>query len=182
MNCVDPIRDPRLVYDIGIYLKQRSERNYILYQIGVYVGIRVSDIIQLRVRDVANKDRISIREKKTRKTKTFTVNAKLKKEIAQYCKGKKPDDFLIKSRQGYNQPICREMAYKILDEVGKIFGLYNLGIHSLRKTFGYHFYKQYKDVVALQKLFNHSDPSYTLRYIGWEQSELDKMVKGFKIY
>lgn len=41
---------------------------------------------------------------------------------------------------------------------------------------------QYKDVVTLQKIFNHADPSITLHYIGIEQSHINKMIKGFKIY
>ena len=53
----------------------------------------------------------------------------------------------------------------------------NIGTHSFRKTFGYHFYKDNKDVVTLMKLFNHHDPSITLRYIGIERDEMSKAVK-----
>ncbi|MCJ2173246.1 hypothetical protein C7M22_00288 [Bacillus velezensis] len=42
----------------------------------------------------------------------------------------------------------------------------NIGTHTLRKTFGYHFYRQTKDVAMLQEIFNHSDQRTTLRYIG----------------
>ena len=45
------------------------------------------------------------------------------------------------------------------------------GTHSMRKTFGYHHYKKYKDVAMLQKIFNHSSPAVTLTYIGIEQEE-----------
>lgn len=58
------------------------------------------------------------------------------------------------------------------------FRLGNVGTHTLRKTFGYHFYTQFKDVVALQKIFNHKDQKETLIYIGIQQDELDsKMIK-----
>lgn len=36
-----------------------------------------------------------------------------------------------------------------------------MGTHTLRKTFGYWHYKQYKDVAILQDIFNHSAPSIT---------------------
>ena len=48
----------------------------------------------------------------------------------------------------------------------------NFGTHTLRKTFGYHFYKQFKDIVMLQKILNHSHPSITLRYIGIDEDEI----------
>lgn len=49
------------------------------------------------------------------------------------------------------------------------------------KLFGYHFYKKTKDVAMLQKLFNHSSPSTTLRYIGIEQDEIDEAYEDFEI-
>lgn len=51
----------------------------------------------------------------------------------------------------------------------------------LERHFGYHFYKKNKDVAMLQKLFNHSSPSITLRYIGIEQDEIDEAYEDFEI-
>ena len=73
------------------------------------------------------------------------------------------------------------MAYKILRDAAAHVGLENIGTHTLRKTFGYHFYKQYKNVALLQKIFNHSDPQVTLRYIGIDQDEMDYAMRNFKI-
>ena len=55
----------------------------------------------------------------------------------------------------------------------------NIGAHTLRKTFGYHHYKKYNDIVLLQKIFNHSSPSVTLRYIGIEQDTIDESYMNF---
>ena len=38
-----------------------------MFLIGVNSGLRISDILRLRVRDVKGKDYISLREKKTKK-------------------------------------------------------------------------------------------------------------------
>ena len=54
-----------------------------------------------------------------------------------------------------------------------------MGTHTMRKTFGFHFYQQTKDVALLQVLFNHSSPSVTLRYIGINQNILDKAMERF---
>lgn len=54
-----------------------------------------------------------------------------------------------------------------------------IGTHTLRKTFGYHHYEKFKDVVMLQKIFNHSSTEITLRYIGIEQDEIDESYVNF---
>jgi integrase len=74
------------------------------------------------------------------------------------------------------------MAYKIMQEVADKFSLECIGCHTLRKTFGYHFYQQTKDVVTLMKIFNHSHPNVTLRYIGIEQESINKAIKKFRIF
>ena len=43
---------------------------------------------------------------------------------------------------------------------------YNVGTHSLRKTFGYRYYKTTGDLDTLQRIFNHSSSLITMRYIG----------------
>lgn len=182
MNYVEPIRDPALVKQICIYLKKNNPRNFIMFYIGIYSGLRISDIIKLRVIDVLNKNNINLRERKTGKQKIYAINPALKKELKAYCEGKHLNEYLIKSREGGNKPISRERAYQIIREIGELFGIPNLGTHSLRKTFGYHHYMQYKDVVMLQKIFNHASPAITLKYIGIEQETIDKSIKNFKIF
>ncbi|MBF5067517.1 tyrosine-type recombinase/integrase, partial [Salmonella enterica subsp. enterica serovar Istanbul] len=90
-------------------------------------------------------------------------------------------DYLIKSRQGANRPIDRSTAYRILRDAAKHVGLTDIGTHTLRKTFGYHFYMQTKNVALLQELLNHSRPDITLRYIGINQDTLDKAMDKFRI-
>jgi integrase len=99
-----------------------------------------------------------------------------RKKVCQFCADKTDDEYLIKSRNEENKPLTRFMAYKILSEAGKSFGLERIGTHTLRKTFGYHYYKQTKDVALLQKMFNHSDPSITLRYIGIMQDDINNAI------
>ncbi|NUK31028.1 tyrosine-type recombinase/integrase [Parageobacillus sp. VR-IP] len=87
----------------------------------------------------------------------------------------------MKSRNGHNKPIGRSMAYKILRKVAERFHLDEIGTHTLRKTFGYHFYQQTKDVAMLQEIFNHSSPVITLKYIGVNQDSMDRAMTKFKI-
>lgn len=183
MNFVQPIRDPRLVEDIANYLKKRNERDYIMFLLGIYTGRRISDILKFKVGDVKGKKHFTIREQKTRKQIFLEFNPKLKKALDEYIHDLDPDDYLIKSRQGYNRPLHRTTAYKILREAAFAFNIYEpIGTHTLRKTFGYHFYKQTNDVVTLMEIFNHSHPSITLRYIGITADSINNAIKKFSIF
>ncbi|MEN6460812.1 MAG: site-specific integrase [Syntrophomonas sp.] len=182
MNFVEPIRDPAVVEDIANYLRSGSERNYIMFLTGIYTALRITDILSLKVYDVKNKNHIKLREKKTGKQRIIELNPLLKKALNNYVKDKDPEEYLIKSRQSHNKPIDRSMAYKILQNAAREFHLENVGTHTLRKTFGYHYYTQTKDIASLMKILNHSRQTDTLRYIGIEQEHLNKSIKHFRIY
>ncbi|GIN86958.1 site-specific integrase [Heyndrickxia sporothermodurans] len=180
MNFVQPIRDPDMIFEIKRFLKQQSERNYMLFVTGINSGLRISDILPLRVKD-AKKPYFKIIEIKTGKDKFLDMTPQLQRELKKYIEGKEDHEYLFKSREGINKPIGRSMAYKILRKAAEHVGLIDIGTHTLRKTFGYHLYKQTGDVALLQKILNHSDPAFTLRYIGIDQDAMNKAIKEFKI-
>jgi integrase len=180
VNTVLPIRDPELIADILDYLRPHP-RNYMLFLTGINTGLRISDLLRLRVRDVVGKTHITIREKKTNKEKSTKITVELKRALVEYIKDREPQEYLFKSREGFNRPIGRSMAYKIMSEIAREFRLYDIGCHTLRKTFGYWHYKQFKDVVMLMNHFNHSTEKVTLRYIGELQDTMDHAMKSFKI-
>lgn len=177
MNVVQPIRDYEQLEALKRVLNQKNERDYLLLMLGLYTALRISDILRIRVEDI-KKDYLTIREKKTSKLRRIYLHHELKKALNSYIQDKEPYEYLIKSREGLNKPITRARAYDILKEAGKEVGIDSIGTHSLRKTFGYWAYKDTKDVAALQKLFNHSSPEETLRYIGIEQDNVDLLIKN----
>ena len=179
MNYVEPIRDSTTVQDVADYLKEDSPKYFIMYMIGIYSGLRISDILKLKVRDVRGKDKIKVREKKTGKEKLFPVNKELAAALDDYCEGKKDYEYIVPSARAVNKAVSREYAYRVIHAAGEQFGLDNLGTHTMRKTFGYHFYLQTKDIVLLMRIFNHNDQSKTLRYIGIEQTTIDQAMKKF---
>lgn len=178
INTVEPIRDLDVVMDIAEYLKGKSDRDYVMFMFGIYTGLRISDILKFRVRDVRDKEAIYIREKKTGKEKRFPINAELKPIIKEYVNGKDDYEYLFKSPRNCNRPITRQQAYNILSEAGIQFGIEKIGTHTLRKTFGYHMYQQTHDAVTIKEILNHSDISITLRYIGINQDNKDKAIKN----
>ena len=162
-------------------LKAKDEKYYIMFLIGINVGLRLSDILTLKVSDLWNRTHINIVEKKTGKTKRFLLNSQMQAELTEYIDkfSLADDDYLIRSRKGKNQPIKRDRAYKILNAAAQEIGLGEIGTHSMRKTFGYWHYQKYKDVALLQHLFNHANSAVTLRYIGVNQDIMDQSVSDF---
>lgn len=91
------------------------------------------------------------------------------------------DEPLFKSQKGDNKPIGVVRAWGLLKDAAEKCDLDEIGTHTLRKTFGYHFYQQYKDVALLQEIFNHSSPSVTLRYIGINADIVDTAISKFNL-
>ncbi|WP_443662425.1 tyrosine-type recombinase/integrase [Clostridium sp.] len=180
MNLVEPIKDKEIVRSIIDYLKNDNERDSILFLIGIYTGLRIGDILKLQVKDVAGKKSLNIRDTKTKKSNRLEFNQELKKALDHYTNNKSSEEFLIISKKGNNKPITRGQAYKILKKVANLYNIDNIGTHSMRKTFGYHLYNQTKDIVQVQKALNHSDASYTRRYIGIDSEIINKSIKKLR--
>lgn len=67
------------------------------------------------------------------------------------------------------------------DVIARMAGIQDrIGCHTLRKTFGYRYYKETGDVVSLQRILCHSSSRETLLYIGVIQEEINNSLRGFK--
>ncbi len=167
MNTVEPIRDKNLILDFADYLKEKSMRDYVLFNFGIYSGLRISDILPLKVRDVKCVDFIEITEKKTGKTNDLKLNDELKEIVKDYIVGKRDYEYLFGRSKGKAVPITRQRVWQILNEAANEFEYKEkIGCHTLRKTFGYWIYQKTHDAATLQDIFNHSSEAYTKRYIG----------------
>ena len=180
MATVDPIREISDIQKIKAELLRSSYRDYLFFEVGINTGLRVSDILTLKVSDVRDKFYIEIREQKTGKGKKFRLNDTVKTELENFISGKKDNDFIFESRRSRGVPLERTRAYCILNNAAAAAGLkIKIGTHTMRKTFGFHFYQKTKDIALLQELFNHSSPSVTLRYIGINQNIIDAALENF---
>lgn len=180
MNFVEPIRDADIFHSIQAKLKNTNMRNYTLVMTGTYTGLRISDILKLKVKDVRHKKYIDLREKKTGKQNLIEINPTLKKVYKEYCESMDKNDYLFR-KSSINKPISRIMAWKIMKNIGEEFGIENLGTHTLRKTFGYHYYKKTGDIATLMQMYNHSKEAITLKYIGITQDRMNKARRDFEI-
>ena len=86
MNYTEPIKDKEFLRDIARYLKNSNERNYILFSLAVYSGLRITDILNLKVKDVKNRNEFVLVEKKTGKRKTLNINPNLQNILKTFIK------------------------------------------------------------------------------------------------
>ncbi|CYV39056.1 site-specific integrase [Streptococcus suis] len=186
MKSVEPIRDKDDIERMKDFMESWNQRNFLLFVFGLNSGLRISDLLKLKVRDVLD-SHVVIKEQKTGKQRKFIINNYLRRQIDKYIKAKvlKPYDYLFESNKrdsnGKKRPIGREQAWKILNKCAKACGLKRIGTHSLRKTFGYHMYKKDHNVALLMEIFNHASPDITLRYICITQDETDEAMFGFSL-
>jgi integrase len=154
-------------------------RDRFLFVLGVNTGLRASDLTRLRVGEVCGKPYADITEQKTGKTRRLHLTA-LQSELVEYCADKAADEWLFPSRKG-GRPISTTQAYRILARAGDWIGRHDIGTHTMRKTFGYHYYKRTKDIATLMEIFSHSAPSITKRYIGIRNDEIAESLKDFRL-
>lgn len=179
MSLVQPLRDKDKIEAMKSELLKSGYRNFMIFIIGINTGLRVGDILQLKASDVRHKSHINIYEEKTKKYKKFLINRSLKGEIDKYIINMKDNDYLFPSRKGVNKPISVVQAYRVINEAAKRLGFDEVGTHTMRKSFGYWHYQQYKDVAILQDIFNHESPRTTLIYIGITQDQKDETIEDF---
>lgn len=176
--------------------KQIAHRNKMLFLIGINVGLRASDLMQLRWSyfykdDMTFKEFYMLQPKKTKKTGKFVkifFNQTVKKAVENYVNDypiESLDNYLFKSRKGDN-PITERGLWKIIVDVSADAGVEkNVGSHSLRKTWARNIYDNAKDkseaLVMLQECLRHSDSLTTLRYISIMDEEKKDMYESIEL-
>ena len=99
--------------------------------------------------------------------------------IQEYTKDLDPEDYLFPSTKGGHLEV--NTAYQMFQKVAKLLGRDDLGMHTLRKMFGYHYYKKTKDVATLIGIFDHSSEKITKRYIGINEDEISETLLNFRL-
>lgn len=139
------------------------------------LGIRISDVIKLRVKDFKG-NKIEIREKKTGKLQYRAININIVNLVMEYAmdNGIKKDDFIFN--------IGIKAVQKQLRIIARHLGLENIGTHSFRKFYATTQYNDNNSNIELVKeLLNHSSIATTQAYINVSQKEINKASSSFYI-
>ena len=140
------------------------------------LGLRISDIIRLRPRDIVldgDRHRLEIIEQKTGKRRVFTVPLVIAQYIENYClrNGIGRDELIF--------PITTRIIQKQLKNVCDYLGYTGIGTHSFRKWYATEIYKANGyDIALVQRLLQHSSTSTTQRYIGIEPQRIEQAIQN----
>ncbi len=164
------------------FVEKHHDRDLLMFTLGINIGLRASDLLQLKWEELVGEngevqDGVTVKEKKTKKFRTFYLNTSCKEAIKDYVAktGCETSGYVFTSQKGGILQV--RSADKILKTASIACGIkFNVGTHSMRKTFGYHQLKSHNDdalfLCQLQKMFGHSSPEITLRYCGLEGEQL----------
>lgn len=189
MKVVQPIRDLDTLnrcYEIARAHDRKKQAGEVSWELILLVGfntsLRVSDFRRFRVSDLRGKDYAQIQAKKTGKEARILINPGARREINRLLTGRRGDEYIFQSKQldpftHRARPITRQRVYQIMNRIAKQAGIEDrIGCHTLRKTFGYWYYKMTGDVVSLQRILCHSFQRETLVYIGVIQENIDESL------
>ena len=177
---VQPLRTQQEINDFLFCFRRNknAERDVFLFLIGINSGLRMSDIVKLKKKDVISSKNPRIVEQKTGKTRILHLSS-LQDLIQDYTKDLEPEDYLFPSTKGNHLKV--NTVYQMFQKVAKLLGRDDIGTHTLRKTFGYHYYKKTKDVATLMEIFGHSSEKITKRYIGINEDEISETLLTFRL-
>ena len=194
MKVVEPIRDMDQLnrcFEIArAHDKGRSAKEpcwELLLVVGFNTSLRISDIRRYRVKELRGQEYARTVAQKTGKDTRILINPAARREISRLTAGRGGEEFLFQSREkdkktGGPKPITRQRAWQIINKICRAAGIRDrIGCHTLRKTFGYHYYKLTGDVVSLQRILGHNSQRDTLVYIGVIQDEIDESLKKFRL-
>lgn len=170
MEYVNPIKDINKINKLKTILRKKSKRDYFLFVLGINTGLRISEILSLKISDVWDGKKAKdflIMEENNGETKAIYLNNKVKYALNDYLTSIdfKESDYLFRSKKD-DKPISRQQAYRIINCAAKEAGIHEkIGTHTLRKTFGYHAFQKGISIAVIKDRFNHKTPAETLRYL-----------------
>lgn len=174
-------------------------RNWLFFALGINLGFRGGDITELtwgdlltydpstNTYDIRTDENNFVHAEKTGKATFIILNDEAKEYIRFYLTATRPLGLIpnlsspvFASNKSSGTKEAKVSGHIDCDNIGRIIkaaakevGItQNICTHSMRKTFGYHYYKNTGDLITLQKIFGHSTPAITLTYIGIEIEEL----------
>jgi len=178
---VEPIKDLKNIKAIKKLLSD-NPRDLALFVVGINTNLRASDLLSItagQVRNLQPMDEITLKERKTGKTRRISLN-KACVEAINALLGSQPytdSEALFKGQRGtLTVPSVNRLVKSWCSSVN-LKG--NYGSHSLRKTWGYHQRVTFgKGLPELMVCFNHSTQRQTLDYLCIQPEEVKSIYEN----
>lgn len=149
--------------------KKRRNRNLIL--VLAYTGIRKSELLNLRVRDVDfQRQALTVRMGKGQRDRVIPLADRIVAPIREECTGKRGHDRVFDHLNGRN-------VYRIISAAARRCGLEGFHPHSLRHYFGTQLVERGANIRDVQQLIGHQSLETTAVYIDVCPTHLAESVK-----
>lgn len=154
--------------------KLEDLRYLCIFSLAYGSGLRISEILSLRIRDIDTKgthQRLRIERSKNRMERWALLSDFSLRYLRKYWKAAKlskdQDTLLFPGFSQPDSPLTKEAVNDALKVYLKKAGVSTKGVsmHTLRHSFGTHYYEQAGDFVTLKKLMGHKAAGSTLRYV-----------------
>ena len=168
---------PQEIWAIRIRLQDRGKhRDLALFNLAIDSKLRASDLIRIRVADVAKNgksfSRATTTQNKTSRPAQFEITERTRKSIERWIvvADLVSSDYLFKSRQRASPHLSLRQYARLLESWVVDIGLdpASYGTHSMRRTKATLIYRRTKNLRAVQLLLGHSKLDSTVRYLGVE--------------
>lgn len=162
-----------------------------IWRLGVNIALRVSDMLNITMdtaRDAVKAQYLIIRESKTayvgKEKRVIKLNSTAMRVMADRIEEYPDDVYLFQSHSknmaGRIAPLTRQGVYEAFREAGRVVGV-RMGTHTMRKTRGFMMHQAGIPIEMICKMFNHSHPAVTMRYIGLTQQAIDKTFEDIEL-
>ena len=180
----------RDIWAIRVRLQLRgSLRDLALFNLAIDSKLRASDLVKLRVRDVAHgvlvSPRAMIIQQKTHRPVQFEITEQTRVAISSWIKeaGLQPESFLFPSRVHSSPHLSTRQYARIVNrwvvEIGLESASY--GTHTMRRTKASLIYRRTKNLRAVQLLLGHTKLESTVRYLGIEVDDALEMAEQTEV-
>ena len=173
---VEPIKNKKDIATIRKLLAD-NPRNSALFLIGINLGLRAGDLLNLEVRQtrgLKTGDSVEIKEQKTGKLRRLTFNQTCVNAINTLLASKsfRDTDFLFQGQRSKRLTVgSLNRLVKTWTKTINLKG--NYGSHSLRKTWGYMQRTEFNvDIPTLMVCLNHRTQRETLNYLCIQSEEI----------
>ncbi|MDP2630384.1 MAG: tyrosine-type recombinase/integrase [Candidatus Uhrbacteria bacterium] len=147
-----------------IIITPKNRRHYLILALAYGAGLRVSEVVNLRVGDIdLNELIVTIRQSKGKKDRRTVLPEKLKNDLRSLVAGREVQEYLFESNRGGE--LSERSAQKIFETALKASGIKKeASFHSLRHSFATHLLENGVDVRYVQELLGHANIRTTQIY------------------
>ena len=163
-----------------------GQRNKTIIEILYGTGIRVSELIELRISNIFFKENIIRVVGKGEKERFVPLGIKAKKSINDYINNKRSlqrvdessNDILILSK--YGKKLTRHMIFTLIKNISKNCGINKkISPHTFRHSFASHLLKNGADLRSIQLILGHENITTTEIYTHLDSKHLLSVMKKY---